>query len=389
MSLPSKNLFVRDRFTWLAYLMLAFFAFFQNSLGPIMPSLQAELGLNYTTASLHFSAFALGMMIAGSIGDALARRFGRPLLFWGGGMSLAAAALAFVLSPHAILTITWCFTMGLLGTLMLVIVQATLSDRHGQWRTVALTESVLAASVIVGITPILVGLFERTEVGWRGVLIAAALGLGLVVVAFRKEPLPQSRQILSESARFGSGLKAQFWAYWVVILFVDAVEFCMIYWGSSFFRSIGLGEANASAVMSVFVLGLVLGRLAGSRLTRRLDDRFVLLASFAIALTGFPLFWLAPVVWMNVAGMFAVGLGISNLFPIAASSAMSSVGDHSDAASARITLVVGLATFIFPFALGLTADQLGIGSAYGLVVAFLLAALVASVVAERAATSKA
>ena len=48
--------FVRDRFTWLAYLMLGYYAYLQAANGPLMPFLRADLGINYTTGGLHFSA---------------------------------------------------------------------------------------------------------------------------------------------------------------------------------------------------------------------------------------------------------------------------------------------------------------------------------------------
>ena len=54
--------FRRDRFTWLLYLVLAFYGYFINILGPITPFLRSELGLSYTVSSLHFAAFAVGML---------------------------------------------------------------------------------------------------------------------------------------------------------------------------------------------------------------------------------------------------------------------------------------------------------------------------------------
>lgn len=57
--------FHRDRYTWLAYLSLAFYGYFLNVLGPITPFLKEELGLSYTLSSLHFTAFAVGILFVG------------------------------------------------------------------------------------------------------------------------------------------------------------------------------------------------------------------------------------------------------------------------------------------------------------------------------------
>ena len=48
--------------------MLAFYGYLLNIFGPITPYLKSELRLSYTVSSLHFSAFALGMIGAGIMG---------------------------------------------------------------------------------------------------------------------------------------------------------------------------------------------------------------------------------------------------------------------------------------------------------------------------------
>lgn len=53
-----------------------------------MPALREELGLSYTVASLHFSAFAAGMILAGLVGDRIVRRYGRATVFWTGAAGL-------------------------------------------------------------------------------------------------------------------------------------------------------------------------------------------------------------------------------------------------------------------------------------------------------------
>ena len=69
--------FNRDRFTWLAYGMLSYYAFMQAAPGLLMPFLRDELNLSYTVSGLHFTAFSLGMVISGLITDRLAARWGR------------------------------------------------------------------------------------------------------------------------------------------------------------------------------------------------------------------------------------------------------------------------------------------------------------------------
>ncbi len=52
--------FSRDRLTWIAYALLAWFAYLQAAPGLVVPHLRDEFGLSYTTGGLHVAAFAAG-----------------------------------------------------------------------------------------------------------------------------------------------------------------------------------------------------------------------------------------------------------------------------------------------------------------------------------------
>lgn len=51
--------YVRDKRTWAAYLLLGLFAYLETASGPAMPFLRDRLDLGYAAASLHFFAFPL------------------------------------------------------------------------------------------------------------------------------------------------------------------------------------------------------------------------------------------------------------------------------------------------------------------------------------------
>lgn len=149
--------FNRDRFTWLAYLLLAFYGYFLNILGPITPFLKSDLGLTYTVSSLHFTAFASGVLLVGLGGHIVIKRLGRWRSLWVGvaGMSLSAVILAYGNSPW--LTIGSTFLMGLIGSLILAITPAAMSELHGENRAIAISESNVIASLVAMAAPLLVG----------------------------------------------------------------------------------------------------------------------------------------------------------------------------------------------------------------------------------------
>ncbi len=388
MTFPLTKPFVRDRFTWLAYLMLAYFAYLQASPGPLMPFLRAELNLNYTVAGLHFSAFALGMILAGLMGDHLARRWGRRFVFWAGGSGMAGGALGLVLSRQVVITIASAFIMGWLGSLLLVMIQAALSDRHGEQRAVALTESNVVAIVGAGLAPVFIGNFQRVGIGWRGALILAVVILALLAVRFRRELIPEAQPSAASSPSAGQALPVFFWTYWLALCLGVSAEWCLIFWGADFLENtVGLSKTNAATMMSIFFLAMVLGRLTGSRLTRLASSVPLWLIAQGISLVGFPLFWLAPLAPLNVVGLFITGFGVANLFPLALSVIIGVAPEQADMASARVSLGAGLAILIAPLVLGWTADQLDIQNAYGLVPLLLVIVIVVTFFTYRLETA--
>src|SRR5690242_19156319 len=107
--------------------MLAYFGYLESALGPLMSFLGADLHFSYSLVGLHFSAFAAGIILAGLIGDRVMQRAGTWATFWGGGAGMGLGALALVLGRHVIVTLAGVAVMGLLGTLLLVSLQAVLS----------------------------------------------------------------------------------------------------------------------------------------------------------------------------------------------------------------------------------------------------------------------
>src|SRR5688572_30050970 len=97
-SQPSVQLFIRDRLTWLAYAMLAYIGFSQSILGPLMPFLRTELGLNYTRGGFLPATLAIGLILSGLFGDWLARHRSRRVVFWSGAIGLGASVVLLGLS---------------------------------------------------------------------------------------------------------------------------------------------------------------------------------------------------------------------------------------------------------------------------------------------------
>jgi len=373
---PAQQPFLRNRLTWLAYFMLAYIAINQSILGPLMPFLRSELALNYTLGGLLPAALAIGLIISGLVSGWLARRFNRRVVFWGGSVGLVLSVVMLSLSHRFELVFIAALGMGIGSSLTQIMIQALLSDQHGELRTVAFTEANVAASSSATLTPVVIGSMARLGLDWRMIPILPLLLLVFLAAVFYRDAIPNSDPPQTE---YGSGktrLPLSFWLYWMVLLFVVAIEMVIAVWATDFLTNVvGLERTNAALAFGAFPSAMLIGRFFGSRLTQHWSSQILLLIALGVTLIGFPIFWLARLSPLNILGLFITGLGIANLYPLTLSIAVGMAAEQSNLASARASLAVGIALLSAPLFLGWLSDQFGIQSAYGIVIVLVVIAL--------------
>jgi fucose permease len=380
--------FQRNRFTWLAYLFLAFYGYFLNILGPITPFLKEELHLSYTISSLHFTAFAVGILLVGFAGHTLIERIGRGRSLWLGALGMSMSALILVTGQSPIVTIGAALCMGTIGSLILAIVPSALSDQHGEQRAVALSEANVIASLVSTAAPLMVGWCAPLPGGWRLALGIAAFAPLLMRLVFGNAAPPQTVSRQEETSSAGKPLPIIFWVYWAAIVLAVSVEFCMISWSADYMEnSLGMLKVNAAQAVSLFLAAMIVGRLAASRLVQRYSLHRVIITSVLVAGAGFLIFWTTGNAMLGMAGLFVTGLGVAGLYPLTLSLAIGTTND-TVRASARTTLASGTAILALPLVLGRLADAVGIRSAYGVVSILLVGVLLIILATARTSRSK-
>lgn len=382
-----QQTFRRDRFTWLAYLLLAFYGYYLNILGPLTPFLKDELNLSYTVSSLHFTAFAVGILLVGLFGHIVIQQIGRGRSLWVGAFGLSLSALLLASGKNPIITIGASFLMGLIGSLILIIIPSTLSDKHGEMRAVAYSEANVIASLVATSAPLLVGWFAHFAGGWRMALGIAAIIPVLMRFGFGKVTLPQAAASSVKQSRKNEPLPIQFWVYWIAIVLAVSAEFCMISWSADYLeKGLGMLKADAAQAVSLFLGAMIVGRFAGGRLVQNFSTHLLVTISILVAGTGFLIFWLAGNALLGMSGLFISGLGIASLYPLILSLAMGAAGGNTTQAGARATLASGTAILALPLILGRLADGFGIWQAYGVVIFLLLGVFFITQFAKNRAT---
>src|SRR5215217_1645516 len=184
--------FHRDRLTWIAYVLLAWFAYLQAAPGLVIVHLRDELDLSYSVGGLHVAAFAAGSMLAGVISARLERALGRRALFWSAAALMGAGAIGLSAGRIAEVTVGSVLLMGVGGGLLLATIQAALADHHGERRAVALAEANVAASIAYVVLIGVLSLTAAVHAGWRVALLASLVVPALAWLSNRRVAIDAS-----------------------------------------------------------------------------------------------------------------------------------------------------------------------------------------------------
>ena len=373
--------FRRDRLTWVAYVMLAWFAYLQAAPGLVIVHLRDELDLSYSAGGLHVAAFAAGSMAAGITAARLERTLGRRRLFWSAAVLMGAGAIGLTAGRVAAVTVGSVLVMGVGGGLLLVTIQAALADRHGERRAVALTEANVAASVAYVVLIGVLSLAAAVNAGWRVALLAS-----LVVPAltwWRNRRLAIDAPPPSHIAH--GRLPGVFWIAAVMLFCMVAAEWCVTAWGASFVEDAAdVSTDTAVALMGGYFGGVVVGRTLGSRLARWHDPARLLALALAVAGAGFAVLWPSTGPVQALVGLSLLGLGIGNLFPMGLSVTVGLAPERSALASGRAVLMTSFAVLLAPLTVGTLADVTSLTAAFGVLPVVLALAAVGLALVRRA-----
>ncbi|CAN5653785.1 MFS transporter [soil metagenome] len=371
--------FVRDQTTWLNYAACFYLLVIMGSIGPAMPFIRDQRGINLTTAGLHFSAVALGALTSAIFLTHIVRTLGRAGAFWASLAGVTTGGLLFTFAPMAVVSILGTMLIGASASLMTIVVQANLSERHPAHRAVALVEINVACSLGTIIAAFSVGLSERIGAGWQFAFVVPMALMMVAAFTMRSAPFASGRLPGVAHSQHGP-LPQLFWVLCAIAALSSAGEWSLMYWGSDFLNGSGdVSKGAAAAMMSLFFIGMTTGRFVGSRLIQTLAPQRLLIAGLAIAIAGFPIFWLPQNTYLRLFCLLILGLGISNVYPTIASLSSTMLPRMIDIAFSRLQITGNIMILIAPFVLGVFGDEFGIKTAMSLVFPMMLSALLLTV----------
>lgn len=352
--------------TWTAYLFMACQGYLLYGIGFITPYLQSGLDVPPWVAALPNSVLAIGILSAGlfvrRVADCIGPRNAARL--WAGLMAVAGVLLAIPMTIVPILLGALIFGIAVAG--MLVHVVSALGERDDGR---LLARAYLWAMVAAVAAPLVLSSASRS-VGWAaGMLVPVPFLVPLVLLL----PASPARDRAVDDGAREPALPRAYWLTWLFLVLCMGAEFSIVAWGAQVVTArAGISPADATGLASLYVVGMVLGRLGLSGGFGSGPRKGTILQAFAgLALAGAILLWVAPTPLPAGAGLLLAGLGMSGIMPLGSTLALAHAPSAPVRASARLTAAMGVAVLAAPLVLGFVSGAAGVLGAWLLVFAFM------------------
>ena len=348
-------------------------------LGPSIPGIIMDFGISYIKAGLFFTMLSLGSLIGTPLGGFASDYLNRKILFSCIALVLSAGLVCVGLAPSYSLSLLFIFLMSLAGSPAGAVGQSIMLDMFPEKRERFLALQTLFAALGSFIAPLLVAMNYSVELSWRWAFIETAGIAILFLAAILLVPIPAARVKQPDRKKLSSILSNRgLLISAVLIFFYMALDIGFSYWLAEYFKSeLQASMKIASAGVSIFLAGLIAGRLITSRLLRVLKSTRIMQYGLVLALISLTLFLIVPFNSVKVASILLYGLGISPVFPLLMARGTAIFPDQPGMVSGIMYACVSLGGMVFPLVIGAVASAMDIRHSYFLIGFIVLAMLIA------------
>ncbi len=349
-------------------------------LGPSLPAIVTDLGISYAQAGLFFTLLSLGSLFGTSIGAALTDSASRKLLIGGCALCLGAGLAAFALMPGYALMALLVFLFSLLGSPIGAATQSVMLGMFPRRREEYLSLMTMFAAIGSLVAPLVVSLTYSLSLSWRWVFIETAALPVLLFFAVLAVPLPRSAPRRRAGGTLAIARNPTVLGSAVCIFLSVAVDIGFSYWLAEYFRSeLAVSLRLSSAVVGIYLAGLVGSRALVPILLRAAGPRTVLVGGLSVALAGIVLFLLVPAPAAKAALCALSGLGVGPVFPLLMARGSREYPEQSGAVSGLLFGSLSLGGMVFPLVIGALASRVGLRGSFFFPAALAAALLVVMV----------
>ena len=347
-------------------------------LGPSIPAIVHDLGISYAQAGFLFTLLSLGSLFGSSLGAIASDYMNRKRILASFCGLFAGGLICMGFAPGYVAVCVTVFVLSLFGSPIGAIGQSVMLDMFPGKRSRFLSIQTLFAAVGSFIAPLLVSINLIGGLAWRWPFLETAALVLLLMSIVLLARIPNSSADHGSRASLPSIMRnPNIVIASVLVFFYVAVDLGFSYWLAEYFSAeLGVNMRLSSAAVSVFLVGMMSGRLATSWLVKRIATRTILLVGLPLALVSLLAFLLVPAVGAKAVFACIYGMGIGPVFPLIISKASAEYPRQSGAVTGLLFGCLSLGGMVFPLLLGVLASRLGIERSYFLSLSVLVFILV-------------
>jgi MFS family permease len=365
-----------SNFTWVMVIGL---------LGPSIPSIIEDLQISYAQAGLFFTMLSLGSLFGTTLAGIASDYLNRKILFGMVALTLALGLAAIGLAPTYLIVLLIILGYSLFGAPAGTVGQSIMLSMYPDRRERYISLQTSFAALGSFTAPLLVALNLTIGLSWRWTFIEAGTIALLLFIWILVVPLPRSKGRAigrKDLSRILGNPRILFSA--LLIFLSVAPDLGFSYWLAEHFKTeLGVPLSLSSAVVGVFLVGMIGGRLVTSRLLERMVSIRILKIGMVLSLSSLVVFLSAPWIPVKIAALVLYGLGTAPVFPLLMARGTALYPDQPGTVSGVLFGSVSLGGMAFPLLLGAVASRVGIRLTYVLVGVIILGLFIALISTQR------
>jgi MFS transporter, FHS family, glucose/mannose:H+ symporter len=331
-------------------------------LGAVLPSVIEKFGIGKAGAGSLFLMLSFGILAGSIVFGPVVDRYGYKGLLILSTFLVFASLQGIALSPSVNMLRISLFAAGFAGGSINGSTNALVSETSIENRGASLT----LLSVFFGIgalgVPLLLGsLLDRftyeSLIGFIGVLFI----IPLIFFAFVRFPYPKHAQGFPVADVLRLTNDTRLLMLGLILFMQSGLEMTIGGWSAAFLNEeLKVQPRQSVLLLSFFWLGLILARLALSKILHYVSKYKIMLISFSAAFAGMVMLLLSREPLMAIAGLMLTGIGFAAVFPLV----FAFVGDlYPEFSGTALGVVLTIALpggMIYPYLTGFMAENLNL-----------------------------
>ncbi len=350
-------------------------------LGPSLPSMIADLGMDYGQAGFLFTLLSLGSLFGTGLGAFATDYLDRKKLYAACALVLALGLFSIGFTSSYAGAATIVFLLSLFGSPIGAIGQSIMLDMFPDRRDRNLSVQTFFAAMGSFVAPLLISVNYTMGLSWRWPFMETGLVALLLFAAVLGSPIPRARGGAGRPGALSLLRDRKLLAMAALIFLSVGVDLGFSYWLAEYFKT-GLHAPLrlSSAIVGFYLVGIIAGRLSLPHLLKRFDATGILAAGLGFAIASIVVFILATPIPVKILACVFYGLGAGPVFPLLMSMGVKRKPDSPGAVTGLLFAFMSLGGMVFPFVTGAIASGVGIGRSFffnagvaGLILAAVLA----------------